>query len=102
MKEKELSHHEILNKWIDLDSMIPKKCSDAHTMWKKIVEEKDFCEKSWEEQMRIKNEKASILFTKYNDSWEKGYQDSYPCKQPLELVHCEQVTKIQNNAPNKK
>ena len=25
MKEKELSHHEILNKWIDLDSMIPKK-----------------------------------------------------------------------------
>ena len=32
MKEKELSHHEILNKWIDLDSMIPKKCSDAHIL----------------------------------------------------------------------
>ena len=45
MAEKDLTHQELLAKWMDLESMIPKKCSDAHTMWKMIVEEKDFCKK---------------------------------------------------------
>jgi glucosamine 6-phosphate synthetase-like amidotransferase/phosphosugar isomerase protein len=81
MARRDLTHKEMLAEWMDFDAMIPKKCSDAHTMWKMIVEQKDFCKKTWEEQMRIKEEEASILFTKYNDLWDKGYQDSYTCKQ---------------------
>ena len=60
MKEKELSHHEILNKWIDLDSMIPKKCSDAHTMWKKSSKKKTFAKNRGKSKCALKTKKRAF------------------------------------------
>ena len=38
---KECTHHELIAEWIGLDTMIPKKCSDAHTMWRTITYAKE-------------------------------------------------------------
>ena len=70
--------------WIPYDTMIPKKCSDAHTLFRTIVYAEDFCKKhSWEEQMRIKEEECRPLFTDYLDVFEEEnpkYQHIYPCR----------------------